>query len=90
VEPGAGQVVLRAPTGAYTTTIPVGRYDLFNQFFDVRYAADLLLLQGQVSKLWRDKWVVAVDAPEGRPRSLFSLEWNPLRGGHLFGGFVPR
>jgi hypothetical protein len=86
-EKGTGHVVLRAPTGAYTTTIPVGRYDLFNHFFDVRYAPDLLLLQGQGSKPWRDKWVVAVDAPEGRLRPLFSLEWNPLRGGHLFGGF---
>jgi len=84
---GTGEVVLRPPAGAYTTTVPLGRYDLFNHFFDVRYATVLLFLQGQASKPWRDKWVVAVDVPEGRLRRLFPLEWNAPRGGHLFGGF---
>jgi hypothetical protein len=49
-------------------------------------APDLLFLQGQQDKPWRDKWVVTVDVPEGQVRRLFPLEWDESRSGHLFGG----
>ncbi len=71
---GDGKVTL----GARQRIVALGRYDLFNHYFDIRYAPDLLFLQGV-----RDKWVVAVD---GRARRLFPLEWDESRGGRLFGG----
>lgn len=81
-----GEVTLVDPDGTPPDPVPLGRYDLFNHYFDIRYAPDLLFLQGTGSKPWRDKWVVAVDAPHGRVRRLFPLEWDASRGGHLFGG----
>lgn len=81
-----GEVMLVDPDGAHPSTVQLGRYDLFNHYFDIRYAPDLLFLQGLGSKPWRDKWVVAVDAPHGRVRRLFPLEWDASGGGHLFGG----
>ncbi|MFG3419128.1 hypothetical protein ACIBTZ_09440 [Micromonospora sp. NPDC049460] len=81
-----GEVVLHPPDGVKTATVELGRYDLFNHFFDIRYAPDLLFLQGQEDEPWQDKWVVSVDVPEGSVRRLFPLEWDESRGGHLFGG----
>ncbi|MFF0154235.1 hypothetical protein [Micromonospora sp. NPDC005203] len=81
----AGEVTFGPPADA-AATIQLGPYDLFNHFFDIRYAPDLLFLQGRRGEPWRDKWVVAVDVPTGRVRQLFPLEWDTLRGGHLFGG----
>jgi hypothetical protein len=81
-----GEVTFIDPGGAQPNTVRLGRYDLFNHYFDIRYAPDLLFLQGVGSKPWRDKWVVAVDVPDGRIRRLFPLEWDASRGGHLFGG----
>jgi hypothetical protein len=81
-----GEVTLVDPDGAHPSTVQLGRYDLFNHYFDIRYAPDLLFLQGMGGKPSRDKWVVAVDAPHGRARRLFPLEWDAARGGHLFGG----
>lgn len=82
----SGEALLHAPDGRPTNTVRLGRYDLINHFFDIRYAPELLFLQGREDKPWRDKWVVAVDAPEGRVRRLFPLEWDAARGGHLYGG----
>jgi len=84
--PDTGNVMLLGPDGARSTTVQLGRYDLFNHYFDIRYAPDLLFLQGTGSKPWRDKWVVAIDAPRGRVRRLFPLDWDASRGGHPFGG----
>ncbi|WUR61436.1 hypothetical protein OHS32_08630 [Micromonospora chokoriensis] len=81
----AGEVAFGPPADG-ATTIPLGPYDLFNHFFDIRYAPELLFLQGQRNQPWRDKWVVAVDAPTGRVRRLFALEWDAPRGRRLFGG----
>ncbi|WP_433553225.1 hypothetical protein ACQP08_07970 [Micromonospora zamorensis] len=81
----SGEVTFGPPADA-AATIQLGRYDLFNHFFDIRYAPDLLFLQGRRGEPWRDKWVVAVDVPTGRVRQLFPLEWDASRGGHLFGG----
>ncbi|MET8908519.1 hypothetical protein [Micromonospora sp. NPDC004551] len=81
-----GKVLLRAPAGESAAVLRLGRYDLFNQFLDIRYAPELLFLQGREDKPWRDKWVVAVDPPDGRVRRLFPLEWDASRGGHLYGG----
>lgn len=76
----AGQVRL------HPTTVQLGGYDLFNHHFDIRYAPDLLFLQGRPGKPSKDKAVVAVDTPGGPVRRLFALEWDTTRGGHLFGG----
>ncbi|MEU7653880.1 hypothetical protein AB0C41_17865 [Micromonospora taraxaci] len=81
----AGEVTFGPPADS-ATTIQLGRYDLFNHFFDIRYAPELLFLQGRRGEPWRGKWVVAVDAPTGRARRLFPLEWDASRGRHLFGG----
>lgn len=86
VRPSVGLVTLRAPGGHPSAIIQLGRYDLFNHYFDIRYAPDLLFLQGSASKPWKDKWVVAADAPSGAVRRLFPLEWDEGRGRHLFGG----
>ncbi|WP_128763523.1 hypothetical protein [Micromonospora sp. MW-13] len=80
------EITLRSPDGAPAATVSLGRYDLFNHFFDIRYAPDLPFLQGRADKPWQDKWVVAVDVPEGSVRRLFPLEWDASRAGHLFGG----
>lgn len=82
----AEEITIRSPDGAPAVTVNLGRYDLFNHFFDIRYAPDLLFLQGRADKPWQDKWVVAVDAPKGSVRRLFPLEWDASRAGHLFGG----
>jgi hypothetical protein len=82
----AGEVTLVGPDDAAPSTVQLGRYDLFNHYFDIRYAPDLLFLQGLGDEPHRDKWVVAVDTPHGRVRRLFPLEWDAARGGHLFGG----
>ncbi|MEU7675222.1 hypothetical protein AB0C42_10470 [Micromonospora taraxaci] len=81
----AGEVTLGPPANA-DDTIQLGRYDLFNHFFDIRYAPELLFLRGRRGKPWRDKWVVAVDPSSARARQLFPLEWDASRGRHLFGG----
>ncbi|BEL05049.1 hypothetical protein Q0Z83_032400 [Actinoplanes sichuanensis] len=81
-----GEVTLIDPGGTQPEAVHLGRYDLFNHYFDIRYAPDLLFLQGRGDEPHRDKWVVAVDTPHGRVRQLFPLEWDTARGGHLFGG----
>ena len=81
-----GEVTLVDPDAAHPSTVQLGRYDLLNHHFDIRYAPDLLFLQGLGSQPHRDKWVVAMDAPHTRVRRLFPLEWDASRGGHLFGG----
>ncbi|MGC4812435.1 hypothetical protein ACLQ29_18075 [Micromonospora sp. DT228] len=81
----AGEVTFGPPAAA-AATIRLGPYDLFNHFFDIRYAPELLFLRGRGDEPWRDKWVVAVDVPGGQIRRLFPLEWDTSRGGHLFGG----
>jgi hypothetical protein len=55
-------------------------YDLFNHYFDIRRAPDLLFLQGNPAEPWRRKQVVTDE------RHLFPLEWNEVRQAHLFGG----
>ncbi|GAA3724584.1 hypothetical protein GCM10022225_01860 [Plantactinospora mayteni] len=82
----AGQILLNPPDGGPGTTVGLGRYDLFNHFFDIRYAPDLLFLEGGAAEHWQDKWVVSVDVPDGPMRRLFPLEWDASRGRHLFGG----
>jgi hypothetical protein len=83
---GAGKVVACSSPGVSTATAELGPYDLFNHCFDIRYAPDLLFLQGRKEQPWKDKWVVSVDAQDGSVRRLFPLEWDTSRGGHLFGG----
>ncbi|HEX8631196.1 MAG TPA: hypothetical protein VF755_23810, partial [Catenuloplanes sp.] len=84
--PGAGKVVAYSTAGVNTATAELGPYDLFNHFFDIRYAPDLLFLQGRGNEPGRSKWVVSVDARDGSMRHLFPLEWDKSRGGKLFGG----
>jgi hypothetical protein len=79
-------VTLAPPDAARPVTVQLSRYDLFNHYFDIRYAPELLFLHGTGDRPHRDKWVVAVDAPQGSVRPLFPLEWDASRGGHLFGG----
>jgi hypothetical protein len=81
-----GLVTLWSPGGDQSAVIQLGRYDLVNHYFDIRYAPDLLFLQGSADKPWKDKWVVAVDPPTGAIRRLFPLEWDAARSGRLFGG----
>jgi hypothetical protein len=82
----AGRVVVCSSDDGSQATADLGRYDLFNHYFDIRDAPDLLFLQGRKDKPWKDKWVVTVDAQDGSVRRLFPLEWDQSRGGHLFGG----
>ncbi|MDI6105604.1 hypothetical protein QLQ12_44195 [Actinoplanes sp. NEAU-A12] len=82
----AGAVMLVDPNSARRRRVQMGRYDVFNHYFDIRYAPDLLFLQGLGDEPHQDKRVVAVDTPHGRVRQLFPLEWDTARGGHLFGG----
>lgn len=72
--------------GKGEVVVELGRYDVFNHFFDIRDAPDLLFLQGRKDEPWRGKWVVSVDAQTGSVRRLFPLEWDKARDGHLFGG----
>lgn len=83
---GAGRAFVCSAADADPAAIELGRYDLFNHFFDIRYAPDLLFLQGRKDESWRGKWVVSVDAQDGSIRRLFPLEWDKSRNGHLFGG----
>jgi hypothetical protein len=85
-DPSVGPVILWSPRGLRSAIVQLGRYDLFNHYFGIRYAPDLLFLQGSASKPWKDKWVVAADAPSGAVRRLFPLEWDQPRGRHLSGG----
>jgi len=85
-DPSVGPVVLWSPRGLRSATVQLGRYDLFNHYFGIRYAPDLLFLQGSASKPWKDKWVVAVDPPSGAVQRLFPLEWDQSRGRQLSGG----
>ena len=84
-----GPVILTAD-GNVIGHLDLEGYDLFNHFFDLRRAPELLFLQGTPPKPWRDKWIVAVDVADGeaRPqvRRRFPLEWDDQRRGHLFGG----
>jgi hypothetical protein len=73
---------LISPAGKVTGEIELGAYDLFNHFFDIRYAPEFLMLQGMQDS-WRHKWVVAAE-PRGRVRRLFRLDWDGHR--HLYGG----
>ncbi|HWS32422.1 MAG TPA: hypothetical protein VN408_06730, partial [Actinoplanes sp.] len=83
----AGRITLVDPAGMHGRRVQLGRYDLFNHYFDIRYAPDLLLLQGPGDEPHQDKCVVAVDTRRRpRVRRLFPLEWDSSRGGHLFGG----
>lgn len=82
----ARDVTLVAPRGAIGARLRIGGYDLFNHFFDIRDAPELLFLQGSPSEPWRDKWVVAVDTKRASVRRLFPLEWDTRRNGRLFGG----
>ncbi|HEX6526668.1 MAG TPA: hypothetical protein VF070_42625 [Streptosporangiaceae bacterium] len=85
-DPSVGSVTLRSPHGIRSGVVHLSRYDLFNHYFGIRYAPDLLFLQGSESKPWADKWVVAVDPPGAAVRRLFPLEWDKARGRHLSGG----
>ena len=78
--------VICSPADADPAAVELGRYDLFNHFFDIRYAPDLLFLQGRKDESWQEKWVVSVDAQDGSVRRLFPLEWDKSRNGHLYGG----
>jgi hypothetical protein len=84
------RTVVVAADGHPVGYLDLGRYDLFNHFFDIRRAPELLFLQGSQPKPWRDKWIVAVDVvddqAEPRVRRMFPLEWDEQRRGHLFGG----
>jgi hypothetical protein len=84
--PRAGQVRLAGPGGLTPDVADLGGYDPFNHYFDIRYAPELLFLQGRDGESWQDKAVVAVDTPGGRVRRLFPLEWDTTRDRHLFGG----
>ncbi len=57
-----------------------------DQRLPIRYAPDLLFLQGEEPQPWKDKWVVSAEVPAGTVRRLFPLEWDESRGAHLFGG----
>jgi hypothetical protein len=81
-----GELTLLAPDGTHPTTVELGPYNLHRDYFDIRYAPDLLFLQGTGHMRRRDMWVVAVDPPHGRVRRLFPLEWDASRGGSLAGG----
>lgn len=76
--------------GAPEVRVPLGGFDLFNHAFPIRHSRQLLFLQGNEHKPWRDKWVVAVDpaGPDSAPvvRRLFPLDWDATRARHLFGG----
>ena len=85
-DPSVGSVTLWSPRGLRSAIVQLGQYDLFNHYFAIRYAPDLLFLQGSASNPWKDKWVVAVDPPSGAVRRLFPLEWDKARGRQLFGG----
>lgn len=82
--------VIVASDGHPVGHLDLERYDLFNHFFDIRRAPELLFLRGSQPKPWRDKWIVAVDVVDGvaEPpvRRMFPLEWDDQRRGHLFGG----
>lgn len=86
VATATGKVTLLAPDNAHPITVALGRYDPRNYYFDIRYAPDLLFLEGQGTRPALKKWVVAVDPRQRRVRRLFPLEWDEARGGHLFGG----
>ncbi|MGI5244585.1 hypothetical protein [Dactylosporangium sp. CA-139066] len=81
VPEATGTAVVHAPGAAEPATVAIGRYDLFNHYFDIRRAPDLLFLQGREDKPSLEKWVVTSDG-----RRLFPLEWDAARGKHLFGG----
>ncbi|MGC0422679.1 hypothetical protein [Embleya sp. AB8] len=71
--------------------VSLGRYDLINHPFDIRYSPELLFLQGDSVESWRHKWVVAVEPPghaggDAEVRRLFPLDWHTERPRHLFGG----
>jgi hypothetical protein len=72
-----------SPIGA----VVLGAYDLFNHYFDIRYAEQFLILVGAEEQPWRDKWVTEVrETTDGEwtTRLLFPLDWDS--GRHLFGG----
>ena len=81
-----GLVTLWSPRGVRSAVVQLGPHDVFNHYFDIRYAPDLLFLQGSANKPWEGKWVVAVDPPAGAIRRLFPLEWDETRDRRLFGG----
>ncbi|SDS94404.1 hypothetical protein [Actinoplanes derwentensis] len=81
-EAKAGRVTIAGLAGARGRKVQLGPYRLFNHYFDIRYAPDLLFLQDDADT----RWVVAVDTPHRRVRRLFPLEWDTSRGGHLSGG----
>ncbi|GAA3589927.1 hypothetical protein [Kribbella ginsengisoli] len=59
-------------------------FDPANHPFAIRRATELLFLQGDEDKPWRNKWVVAVDPYALTVRRLFPLDWQGSR--QLFGG----
>jgi hypothetical protein len=77
---------LHSPDGLRRATAEFGRYSLFDNFFDIRYAPELLFLEGRGKEPWQEKWVVALDVPEGRMRRLFPHEWDESRGAQLSAG----
>lgn len=86
----AHSITVLDPTGAVRGQLLISGYDLFNHNFPIRNAPDLLVLLGEASHPWRDKWVASIE-PTGNARDiairrLFPLEWDPVRDGHLFGG----
>ncbi|GAA4878286.1 hypothetical protein [Kitasatospora terrestris] len=81
------RVRLLAPdSGAELDSLGVGRYDLFNHWFDVRDCPELLFLVGGGRHGVAGKEVAALDPERRRMRLLFPLEWDRTRRGHLFGG----
>ncbi|QIS12688.1 hypothetical protein [Nocardia arthritidis] len=88
---GAGpDTQLISPEGDLVAEVRLGGYDLFNHWFDIRYAPEFYFLRGDSdTEPHLEKWIVAIDPREGahpRVRRLFPLEWDTRRDKHLFGG----
>ncbi|WP_155355631.1 hypothetical protein [Acrocarpospora macrocephala] len=68
------------PSGALVAEVQLGRYDLFNHFFDIRRAPALLFLKGMGKEPYEDKWVVALDPERHVIEPLFPLAWDAVCG----------
>lgn len=81
---GARPAVVLDDSGV--STVDLGRYDLFNHYFDVRRSPELVVLVGDEPRPWEYKTVAEV-RPSGtgwQVTRLFPLAWGEPR--HLFGG----
>ncbi|MCV2393131.1 hypothetical protein OEB99_02305 [Actinotalea sp. M2MS4P-6] len=74
--------------GRAVGSMPLTRYDLFNHWFDIAGAPDILILSGKGGEAHLDKWVarVVVRADGRALERLFPLDWQGPKQRHLFGG----